>query len=125
MPSVGPKTRQVGVSWTPLERVFNKMVCLAQSLYARARIGIVSNTPKWTHFGPPGSTISIIPQISATVILSACAHVCIVYGVYSALWDAECGGSGVLSLGPKMVHFGCKHLFRVVQYRYVDSFIHT
>ena len=40
-----------GYPGPPLERVFNRMGCLTQSLYARARIGIVcrvQNTP----FGP-------------------------------------------------------------------------
>ena len=49
----GPKTRSIrGYPGPPLERVFNKMVLLTQSLYARARIGIVFRGPNMVKLDP-------------------------------------------------------------------------
>ena len=54
-------TSMRGYPGSPLERVFGKTWYLTQSLYARARIGIVSNTPKmdpkWTPTDTPGPWI--------------------------------------------------------------------
>ena len=48
--SVGLKTRSIrGYPGPPLERVFNRIDILAESLYARARVGIVCWGYRWSN----------------------------------------------------------------------------
>ena len=65
-PKMGPILGVVQGSRGPrFDAVFNKTACLAQSLYARARVGVWysgQNHPKWTPFDPP--ECPLIPRIA-------------------------------------------------------------